>query len=515
MKRLVCELCESTDLIKKDGYYLCLQCGIKYTPAEAKQLMVEVGTIEPLLSEEDLKEEAQPEEISVPAEPAPMESLPFEGDTASPVSSEPVKAAPKKPSKKNLVIIGAALAAVLIAAAIILIISGVNRAKTRKAQNASPADKGTAYAEPAEKAAEPAESKTETAAEPAAEPAEEPEQGPKVNYLALGDVIQNDHFTMTFESLDLLPEYSYKTSEYSSTSLYVESGYQLLLVRGHFENTSMAAISDTNFFKTVTVNGEYVVDGYDVRFTFLRDKYFEIDPYTNLEYFLYINIPDGLAAKFDTAEFTLGFNDDMSTPEQIWNTEDGTMETHTDQLYALVSGLGAADAQAANSTSSAAPEEEPAAPEEIYTPEADKQTIELGQTISTDDFDFTLNNVEFTYELKPSNVSSFYNSYPAPDGKVYIHVDGQYYNKSKRDVHIRDLFTPTVDYDDGFTYDGFAVVDEGDNDFTWVSSYIVCTPLETCHYHGLIECPTVVEDSSAPLFITFNIGGETYTYTIR
>lgn len=336
----------------------------------------------------------------------------------------------------------------------------------------------------------------------------EPETEPKqeVNYLSLGGAIENDKFRMTFESMEILDEYSYKTSEYSSTSLYVENGYKLLLVRGHMENTSTSAISDSCFVRTVTVNGEYVVSDFDVRLNFIRDKYFEIDPYTELEYCLYINIPEKLAEKFETAEFTLAFNNDMSLPVTTWNA-DGTKSTPMDNTFALVSGLGVADANSAENQETIA--------DEPTSAEPTSRVINIGDVISTEDFEFTLNNVELTYELKPRNTSSVYTSYEAPDGKVYIHVDGYYYNKAKKDVCIRDLFTPTADYDNGYTYDGFAVVDKDDNSFTWASSYVICTPLETCHYHGLIECPKVIDGSETSLVIYMEIGGETYTYTIR
>ena len=158
---------------------------------------------------------------------------------------------------------------------------------------------------------------------------------------------------MTFDSLEVLDEFSYKTSEYSSTSLYVEDGYKLLLLTGHIENTGTTAFSDSSFFRTCVVNDSYTVTDYDVRLSF------------------------------------------------------------------------------------------------------------------------------------------------------------------KRDYCIRDLFTPEADYDNGYTYKGFAVTDKDDNSFTWASSYVVCTPLETCHYHGLVECPKVVDGSDAPLIVTLNIGGQVYTYTIR
>ena len=45
MKKIVCEMCGSSDLIKEDGLYVCQSCGTKYSVEEAKKLMVE-GTVE-------------------------------------------------------------------------------------------------------------------------------------------------------------------------------------------------------------------------------------------------------------------------------------------------------------------------------------------------------------------------------------------------------------------------------------------------------------------------------------
>lgn len=42
MKQLKCEMCESTELLKKDGLFICQSCGTKYTVEEAKKMMVEV-----------------------------------------------------------------------------------------------------------------------------------------------------------------------------------------------------------------------------------------------------------------------------------------------------------------------------------------------------------------------------------------------------------------------------------------------------------------------------------------
>ena len=39
MNALVCELCGSHDVIKQDGYFVCQQCGTKYTVEEAKKII--------------------------------------------------------------------------------------------------------------------------------------------------------------------------------------------------------------------------------------------------------------------------------------------------------------------------------------------------------------------------------------------------------------------------------------------------------------------------------------------
>ena len=41
MKRLTCEMCGSTDMIKENGVFVCQACGCKYSVEEAKKMMIE------------------------------------------------------------------------------------------------------------------------------------------------------------------------------------------------------------------------------------------------------------------------------------------------------------------------------------------------------------------------------------------------------------------------------------------------------------------------------------------
>lgn len=45
MKALKCEMCGSNDVVKQDGFYVCQNCGTKYTVEEARKMMIE-GTVE-------------------------------------------------------------------------------------------------------------------------------------------------------------------------------------------------------------------------------------------------------------------------------------------------------------------------------------------------------------------------------------------------------------------------------------------------------------------------------------
>lgn len=349
--------------------------------------------------------------------------------------------------------------------------------------------------------------------EPEAEPLEieteldAPEETPEAEVpaltatpLALGDQIETAQFTMTFDTLELLPEYDIRLTENSSMSCVVEEGYQVLLVRGHITNTGTSVISDSAFYLTATVNGEYVVDGYDVRLLFVRNKYFEVDPYTDVDYVLYINVPDKLAELFETVTFEIGFKNDLGMLTTTYNV-DGTETVDYENLYALTATLSGAAPQSSAASETAATE-------------TAAQTIALGDTIIAADYEFTLTNVEFSYEVLPPNTSSVYTSYPADSGKVYVDVSADVKNTMERNIRMDELFTVSACYDGKYQYPGFTVVGD-DNQFIWASSYTAALPLETCKAHGLIECPVEVDTSGKSVVVTIVIDGVSYEYALR
>lgn len=321
--------------------------------------------------------------------------------------------------------------------------------------------------------------------------------------VSVGGCIDNEFFTMTFESVEIVDEFSFRTSEYSTHSLFVEDGYKLLIVRGMFINNSTETISSSDMVLTAVVNDSFKADNSDVRLSFMRSNSYEIDPYTDLEYVMYVNIPERLAGMFETADFNIYFNSDLSMPTTVWYA-DGTTAVEADTLYTLTSGL---------TQEPVAPGEEGEATAEAMEEQA--IPISIGETINTGDYEFTLLDVELTYEVLPPNTSSVYTSYPAESGKVYVHVEADVKNTMQRDIRISELFKTSVIYDGKYPYTGFAIVNDGDNRFDWVSSYVAATPLETCRAHGLVECPVEVDLSDNSLVVYLEMGGKTYKYVIR
>lgn len=143
------------------------------------------------------------------------------------------------------------------------------------------------------------------------------------------------------------------------------------------------------------------------------------------------------------------------------------------------------------------------------------QEINIGETIITTQMEYTLNGVEFSHDVTPQNPPSFYTHYPADAGQVYIHIDSDIKNLAKSDLGCDEVYSVTADYNQGYTYQGGAIVEDTDGDFTYANITNI-NPLQTLGVHCLIDCPEEVETSTNPLYliITLNDGSQ-YKYTIR
>ncbi len=141
--------------------------------------------------------------------------------------------------------------------------------------------------------------------------------------------------------------------------------------------------------------------------------------------------------------------------------------------------------------------------------------ITAGQTVSTRDYEFTLNRVEFSYKVTPDNPPSYYTYYEASEGQVYIYLNASIKNTQKQSIGCDEVYSVVADYNNGYTYRGSFIADDADGDFTYANITSI-DPLQTLGVHCLIACPEEVSTSDAPLFLTITMkDGTKYKYTIR
>ena len=133
-----------------------------------------------------------------------------------------------------------------------------------------------------------------------------------------------------------------------------------------------------------------------------------------------------------------------------------------------------------------------------------------------------MNNCEFyvdysniTTDVIPPQPGDWYSHYEAEDGKVYVDFCIAYKNWKTTNVGADNVISAKLTYADKYEYTGFSVIEENSRgDFTYTNITSIA-PLETEYVHYLFEVPTEVETSTERIEITFTIGGNTYTYTVR
>lgn len=112
------------------------------------------------------------------------------------------------------------------------------------------------------------------------------------------------------------------------------------------------------------------------------------------------------------------------------------------------------------------------------------------------------------------DTSSFYTHYPADSGKVYIHIDTDVKNLQKQAAVCDNIMNVSADYNDGYTYHGQTIPEDSNLGFNYANITSI-NPLETLGVRFLIEVPDEVSTSDTSLFLTFNVNGTKFNYTMR
>ena len=235
----------------------------------------------------------------------------------------------------------------------------------------------------------------------------------------------------------------------------------------------------------------------------------EMAPLVENNIYLTATVPPALLDTYQQVEVRFGFNDDFAEPEYYDTPVDEFTYIYSytfDRDGNLIAGGSGTETVAAGTVEGEAAGE---------TAGDDTIAIALGDMIETESYEFTLSNIEFSYEVLPPDTSGYYNYYSPEAGNVYIHVDADLKNQMKRDIKLNETYTAVAMYGDGYKYQGFPVSEDG-SAFTFASSYTIAAPLQTAHVHYIIECPQEVETSTDPVYVLLTLAdGNTYRYDLR
>ncbi|WP_027399173.1 hypothetical protein [Anaerovorax odorimutans] len=140
--------------------------------------------------------------------------------------------------------------------------------------------------------------------------------------------------------------------------------------------------------------------------------------------------------------------------------------------------------------------------------------LAIGDVISNEKCEITINNIQFSYDVLPDDTSSFYTHYAAESGKVYVDIDTDVKNVQKQNLSCDNIMSVELDYNNGYKYSGQIVPENSSTGFTYANITDIA-PLTALGVHFLIDCPQEVAESENPAKLTFDLDGTKYEYTMR
>ena len=151
---------------------------------------------------------------------------------------------------------------------------------------------------------------------------------------------------------------------------------------------------------------------------------------------------------------------------------------------------------------------------QVKAAEEERKKLKAGSIITTKSGEIKIKSVSLSYDVLPDDTSGFYTHYPATKGNVYIVLDVVVKNLQKQNLNSDEIMKVVADYNNGYKYNGFAVVKGGSGGFSYANITSI-KPLETVGLKYLIETPEEVETSKNPLILNLDIDSLNYQYKIR
>lgn len=115
--------------------------------------------------------------------------------------------------------------------------------------------------------------------------------------------------------------------------------------------------------------------------------------------------------------------------------------------------------------------------------------LNLGDCITLDFVDFTVDSASWSDTIKPTDTSGFYSYKPDNDNESYFWLCGTMKNTSGNAYSVEDIVSEIV-FDDKYTYNAYLIADDGGDDF--YGDYV--KPLSTVKYYIYVSAPDEVKE---------------------
>ena len=141
--------------------------------------------------------------------------------------------------------------------------------------------------------------------------------------------------------------------------------------------------------------------------------------------------------------------------------------------------------------------------------------IAVGESVSTDKCEFTVDYINITKDVMPPHPGSWYSHYEAEAGKVYVDFCVAYKNTDTVNIDADETLSGKLIYNGKYEYKGFSMIEEENrSDFTY-SNITSIAPLTTEYVHYLFSVPEEVETSGAEIILEMTIGETKYKIVVR
>ena len=130
-------------------------------------------------------------------------------------------------------------------------------------------------------------------------------------------------------------------------------------------------------------------------------------------------------------------------------------------------------------------------------------------TIVPDVCEFTIHKISYTYDVLPDSMDIVYTHYQAEQGKIYLEIDISVKNLQKKALACDEIAEITLDYNDGYIYEAFPIVEDAQTGFTYANISAI-DPLETKEMRYLVDCPIELYTEINPQFLTLQFGEHAY-----